>query len=56
MTCSASGFGPRLAECAVGLSGVIFSLVVVDSHLSPQTQRSIFGLFPVPAKWCASNC
>jgi hypothetical protein len=38
-------------ECAVGLSGVIFSLVVVDSHLSPAQSRSLFGVVQVPTRY-----
>jgi hypothetical protein len=38
-------------ECAVGLSGVIFSLVVVDSHLSPAQSRSLFGFVTVPTRY-----
>ena len=38
-------------ECAVGLSGVIFSLVVVDSHLSPAQTRSLFGFVTVPTRY-----
>lgn len=38
-------------ECAVGLSGVIFSLVVVDSHLSAAQSRSLFGVVTVPSRY-----
>jgi hypothetical protein len=38
-------------ECAVGLSGVIFSLVVVDAHLSPAITRSLFGVVSVPTRY-----
>ena len=37
-------------QCAVGLSGVLFGLVVIDCHLSTSESRSIFGLFTVPAR------
>jgi hypothetical protein len=39
-----------LASCAIGLSGVIFGLIVIDNSLSGVQARSIFGLFLVPAK------
>ncbi|KAL3138650.1 hypothetical protein ABBQ32_006410 [Trebouxia sp. C0010 RCD-2024] len=36
-------------QCAIGFSGVVFGLIVVDNSLTGATQRSIFGLFYVPA-------
>lgn len=36
-------------QCAIGFSGVVFGLIVVDNNLTGATQRSIFGLFYVPA-------
>ncbi|EAY22766.1 Clan S-, family S54, Rhomboid-like serine peptidase [Trichomonas vaginalis G3] len=33
---------------AVGFSGVLFSLTVIDSAVSPGSQRSVMGLFLVP--------
>lgn len=36
-------------QCAIGFSGVIFGLIVVDNSLTGATQRSIFGFFYVPA-------
>lgn len=38
-------------ECAIGFSGVIFGVIVVDTHLSSIAQRSIFGFFTVPSQW-----
>lgn len=38
-----------ISQCAVGLSGVIFGLLVIDNHQAQASQRSIFGLFTVPA-------
>ena len=38
-------------ECAIGFSGVIFGVIVVDTHLSSVAQRSIFGFFTVPSQW-----
>ncbi|KAL4433702.1 hypothetical protein ABPG75_000143 [Micractinium tetrahymenae] len=35
-------------QCAVGLSGVIFGLVLIDNHHASSPTRSIFGLFSVP--------
>ncbi len=40
-----------LASCAIGLSGAIFGLIVVDNACSNAQTRSIFGMFTVPAKW-----
>ncbi|TVU45860.1 hypothetical protein EJB05_05365 [Eragrostis curvula] len=40
-------------ECAIGFSGVIFSLIVIETSLSGVQSRSVFGLFNVPAKWYA---
>lgn len=39
-----------LHTCAVGFSGIIFGLIVIDNHASGATHRSIFGFFSVPAK------
>ena len=35
--------------CAVGFSGVLFALVVLETKLEPQQNRSIFGFFTVPS-------
>ncbi|CAN6465063.1 unnamed protein product [Victoria cruziana] len=40
-------------ECAIGFSGVIFSMIVIETSLSGIQSRSVFGLFNVPAKWYA---
>mmetsp|Transcript_7152 Transcript_7152/g.11294 ORF Transcript_7152/g.11294 Transcript_7152/m.11294 type:complete len:313 (-) Transcript_7152:1467-2405(-) len=37
-------------ECGVGYSGVLFGLIVVDTHHSTSPYRSIFGMFNVPNK------
>ena len=37
-------------QCAIGFSGVIFGLIVVDNSITGATQRSIFGFFHVPAQ------
>ena len=42
---------PSMHECAIGFSGVIFGVIVVDTHLSSVAQRSIFGFFTVPSQW-----
>jgi len=50
-----AAFGPAslggnwVRQCAVGLSGVIFGLIVADNAISGATHRSIFGIFNVPA-------
>jgi len=43
------GIGGYMNECAVGFSGVIFSLVVLDTAFSNIRQRDVFGLFVVNA-------
>ncbi|KAF7074449.1 hypothetical protein CFC21_079319 [Triticum aestivum] len=40
-------------ECSIGFSGVIFSMIVIETSLSGVQYRSVFGLFNVPAKWYA---
>ncbi|PNH04958.1 hypothetical protein TSOC_008846 [Tetrabaena socialis] len=48
---AASGLMPgAMASCAVGFSGVIFGLIVIDNAQgSSASSRSILGLFSVPA-------
>lgn len=38
-------------ECAIGFSGILFSMIVIETSLSGVQTRSVFGLFNVPAKW-----
>ncbi|XP_047315392.1 rhomboid-like protein 15 isoform X2 [Impatiens glandulifera] len=40
-----------LNECAIGFSGVLFSMIVIETSLSGAQHRSVFGLFNIPAKW-----
>lgn len=40
-------------ECSIGFSGVLFSMIVIETSLSGVQSRSVFGLFNVPAKWYA---
>lgn len=35
----------EMYKCAVGLSGVLFGLIVVDTHTSGSHPRSVLGLF-----------
>ena len=43
--------GQALAhQCAIGFSGIVFGLIVIDNSVSHATSRSIFGLFSVPAR------
>ncbi|OMO68723.1 hypothetical protein COLO4_29456 [Corchorus olitorius] len=42
-----------MTECAIGFSGIIFSMIVIETSLSGVQSRSVFGLFNVPAKWYA---
>ena len=43
------GGGGLLAQCAVGFSGVLFGLLVIDNNLSGAASRSVFGLLTLPA-------
>lgn len=36
-------------QCAVGYSGVLFGLLVIENKMSRESRRSIFGFFSVPA-------
>ena len=38
-------------ECAIGFSGVIFAMIVIETSLNSVQTRSIFGFFNIPAKW-----
>ncbi|EPS61536.1 hypothetical protein M569_13261 [Genlisea aurea] len=38
-------------QCSIGFSGILFSLIVIETSLSGAQHRSVFGLFNVPAKW-----
>lgn len=40
-----------LTSCAIGLSGAVFGMIVIDNACSNAQSRSIFGMFTVPAKW-----
>ncbi|XP_058085056.1 rhomboid-like protein 15 isoform X2 [Magnolia sinica] len=40
-------------ECGIGFSGILFSMIVIETSLSGIQSRSVFGLFSVPAKWYA---
>ncbi|KAK9290596.1 hypothetical protein L1049_008767 [Liquidambar formosana] len=40
-------------ECAIGFSGILFSMIVIETSLSGVQSRSVFGIFNVPAKWYA---
>lgn len=40
-------------ECAIGFSGILFSMIVIETSLSGAQHRSVFGLFNVPAQWYA---
>ncbi|GKU91075.1 hypothetical protein SLEP1_g4999 [Rubroshorea leprosula] len=42
-----------MRECAIGFSGILFSMIVIETSLSGAQSRSFFGLFNVPAKWYA---
>ncbi|KAL0426633.1 UNVERIFIED_CONTAM: Ubiquitin carboxyl-terminal hydrolase 12 [Sesamum latifolium] len=38
-------------QCSIGFSGILFSMIVIETSLSGAQSRSFFGLFNVPAKW-----
>lgn len=40
-------------ECAIGFSGILFSMIIIETSLSGVQSRSVFGLFNVPAQWYA---
>ncbi|KAK8938418.1 hypothetical protein KSP39_PZI011679 [Platanthera zijinensis] len=40
-------------ECVIGFSGVIFSMIVMETSWSGVQSKSVLGLFNVPAKWYA---
>ncbi|CAA6662818.1 unnamed protein product [Spirodela intermedia] len=44
-------FPSLMNECAIGFSGVLFSMIVIETSLSGIQSRSVFGLFNVPTKW-----
>ncbi|KAG4183789.1 hypothetical protein ERO13_A09G131400v2 [Gossypium hirsutum] len=46
-------FEHLMNECAIGFSGILFSMIVIETSLSGVQSRSVFGLFNVPAKWYA---
>ena len=37
-------------QASVGFSGVIFTLALVESYMSTQPTRSVFGFFQVPTR------
>ncbi|KAI9152998.1 hypothetical protein LWI28_004243 [Acer negundo] len=43
-------FQSLMNECAIGFSGIIFSMIVIETSLSGVQSRSVVGLFNVPAK------
>jgi hypothetical protein len=44
-------FAPQHATCSVGFSGVIFALIVAETHVNNIQHRSFYGLFSVPAAY-----
>lgn len=42
-----------MIECSIGFSGILFSMIVIETSLSGAQSRSVFGLFNVPAQWYA---
>jgi membrane associated rhomboid family serine protease len=50
MTFLITGDGKYIAQPAVGFSGAIFALAVLESYRSLQPTRSVFGFFSVPTR------
>lgn len=51
------GLEKMMLQHAAGFSGVIFQLSVLESNLSPNRTRSVFGVFTVSSRmypWCVS--
>ena len=44
------GLEKMMLQHSVGFSGVIFQLSVLDSNLSPNRTRSVFGVFTVSSR------
>ncbi|KAL9242535.1 hypothetical protein vseg_016526 [Gypsophila vaccaria] len=40
-----------MISCSIGFSGILFSMIVMETSLSGIQSRSVFGLFNVPTKW-----
>ncbi|KAL8509602.1 hypothetical protein ACS0TY_016722 [Phlomoides rotata] len=46
-----SSYQDFMYQCSIGFSGILFSMIVMETSLSGVQSRSFFGLFNVPAKW-----
>lgn len=46
-----SSYPALMDQCSIGFSGILFSMIVIETSLSGVQSRSFFGLFNVPAKW-----
>lgn len=44
-------YPPLLQECAIGYSGVLFALILIEGRLAGAASRSIFGFFSIPTVW-----
>jgi membrane associated rhomboid family serine protease len=40
-----------LMSCSIGMSGIVFSLIVCETNVNDVGQRSVFGLFEVSSAW-----
>lgn len=45
------GYTQGILTCAVGMSGVIFALIVCETNYTDVGRRSVFGLFDVASEW-----
>lgn len=39
------------STCSIGMSGVLFTLLVINLHTSGTTHTSLFGLISIPVRW-----
>ena len=45
------GYSRGYHSCAIGMSGVVFALIVCETNVNDVGRRSVFGLFEVPSAW-----
>lgn len=45
------GYTRAYASCAIGMSGVVFALIVCETNYNDTRSRSVFGLFEVASAW-----
>ena len=45
------GYYSSLMSCSIGMSGIVFSLIVCETNVNDVGRRSVFGLFEVSSAW-----